>query len=58
MVGKIKAALDSRRNDATMISARSDARPPKASLTKLWNERIFAEAADMVFVESPRPEFR
>jgi len=53
MVGKIKAALDSRRNDATMISARSDAMSTESFDQALERAHLYAEAgADMVFVES------
>jgi len=53
MVGKIKAALDSRRNDATMISARSDAMTTESFDQALERAHLYAEAgADMVFVES------
>lgn len=53
MVGKIKAALDSRRDEATMISARSDAMTTETFEQALERAHLYAEAgADMVFVES------
>lgn len=53
MVGKIKAALDSRRDDATMISARSDAMSSESFEQALERAHLYADAgADMVFVES------
>ncbi len=53
MVGKIKAALDSRRDDATMISARSDAMSSEGFEQALERAHLYADAgADMVFVES------
>lgn len=53
MVGKIKAALDSRRDEATMISARSDAMTTESFEHALERAHLYADAgADMVFVES------
>jgi 2-methylisocitrate lyase-like PEP mutase family enzyme len=53
MVGKIKAALDSRRNEATVISARSDAVTTEGFDRALERAHLYADAgADMVFVES------
>ena len=53
MVGKIKAALDSRRNAATVISARSDAVSTEGFDRALERAHLYADAgADMVFVES------
>lgn len=53
MVGKIKAALDSRRDGATMISARSDAMTSESFEQALERAHLYVDAgADMVFVES------
>ena len=53
MVGKIKAALDSRRNESTVISARSDAVTTEGFDRALERASLYADAgADMVFVES------
>lgn len=53
MVGKIKAALDSRRNAATVICARSDAVTTEGFDRALERAHLYADAgADMVFVES------
>jgi len=52
MVGKIKAALDARRSDATLISARSDA-PFTAGFDEVMDRaHAYSDAgADIVFVE-------
>ncbi len=53
MVGKIKAALDSRRNEATVISARSDAVTSEGIDRALERAHLYADAgADMIFIES------
>lgn len=53
MVDKIKAALDARRDHATMISARSDAMTAESFDRALERAHLYADAgADMIFVES------
>lgn len=55
MVGKIKAALDARRSDATLIVARTDAMAIEGFDAALERAERYAEAgADMLFVEAPR----
>lgn len=54
MVGKIKAALDARRDDLVII-ARTDAREPLGLEEALERAEAYAEAgADVTFVEAPR----
>lgn len=53
MVDKIKAALDSRRNASTVISARSDAMFTEGFDRALERAHLYADAgADLIFVES------
>jgi len=55
MVGKIKAALDARANDATLIIARTDAIAVAGLDAALERgERYVAAGCDMLFVEAPR----
>ena len=57
MVGKIKAALDSRRSENTLIIARTDAIAVEgfdASLDRA--ERYLEAGADVLFVEAPRTD--
>jgi 2-methylisocitrate lyase-like PEP mutase family enzyme len=54
MEGKLRAALDARRSEATLIIARTDARATddlKAALERA--ERYRAVGADLIFVEAP-----
>ena len=52
--GKLRAALDARRDDDTVIIARTDARGP-AGIDEAIDRanRYAAEGADMIFVEAP-----
>jgi 2-methylisocitrate lyase-like PEP mutase family enzyme len=55
MVGKIKAALDARRDDGTLIVARTDAIAVEGIDAALDRAERYAEAgADILFVEAPR----
>jgi len=55
MVGKIKAALDARRSDATLIIARTDAIAVEGFEAALARAERYIEAgADMLFVEAPQ----
>ena len=55
MVGKIKAALDARRDPATLIIARSDAIAVEGIEAALDRAEAYAQAgADVLFVEAPQ----
>ncbi len=55
MAGKIKAALDARRSDATLIIARTDAIAVEGIDPALARaERYIAAGADMLFIEAPQ----
>ena len=55
MVGKIKAALDARRSDETLIVARTDAVAVEGFARAIERAQAYAEAgADVLFVEAPR----
>lgn len=55
MVGKLKAALDTRRDDDFIIIARTDARTALGFDEALERAHAYAEAgADVIFFESPR----
>ncbi len=55
MAGKIKAALDARRSDQTLIIARTDAIAVEGFEAALERGSAYAAAgADMLFVEAPR----
>ena len=55
MVGKLKAALDTRRDDDFIIIARTDARTAVSFEEAMERGHAYAEAgADVVFVESPK----
>ena len=57
MVGKIKAALDARRSDNTLIIARTDGIAVEGFGAALERAERYAEAgADMLFVEAPQSE--
>lgn len=54
MVGKLKAALDARRSDATLIMARTDAIGVEGLEAALDRAEAYLEAgADILFVEGP-----
>ncbi len=54
MVGKVKAALDARHSDATLIIARTDAVAVEGFDSAIARAAAYAEAgADMLFVEAP-----
>ena len=55
MVGKVKAALDSRRSDSTLIIARTDARAVEGLDAALERAEAYHEAgADVLFIEAPQ----
>ncbi len=55
MVGKVKAALDARRNDSTLIIARTDARAVEGLNAALDRAEAYREAgADVLFIEAPQ----
>ena len=55
MVGKIKAALDARHNDDTLIIARTDARAVDGFDAALERAASYKEAgADILFIEAPQ----
>lgn len=57
MAGKIKAACDARRNDATTIIARTDAIAVEGFGAAMARAEAYLEAgADMLFVEAPESE--
>ncbi|HEX8662439.1 MAG TPA: isocitrate lyase/PEP mutase family protein, partial [Beijerinckiaceae bacterium] len=55
MAGKVKAAVDARASDETLIVARTDAVAVEGFEAALARARLYAEAgADVLFVEAPR----
>ena len=55
MVGKVKAALDARDNDDTLIIARTDARAVEGLEAALDRAEAYREAgADVLFIEAPQ----
>ena len=57
MAGKIKAAVDARASEETLIVARTDAAAVEGLDRALERARAYAEAgADVLFVEAPRDE--
>jgi len=55
MAGKIKAAVDSRLSDETVVIARTDAIAVEGFEKAIERARLYAEAgADLLFVEAPR----
>ena len=55
MVGKVKAALDARRDRSTLIIARTDARAAEGLTAALDRAEAYLEAgADVLFVEAPQ----
>jgi len=57
MVGKIKAAVDSRARDTTLIIARTDAVAVESFEAAVERAGAYAEAgADMIFIEAPQDQ--
>lgn len=56
MVGKIKAAVDTRVNPDFMIMARTDARTTKGIEEALERGLAYKAGADIIFIESPEGE--
>ncbi len=57
MLGKLKAALDTRQDEDLLIIARTDARTAESFEAAIERGQAYAEVgADIVFVESPRSE--
>ena len=57
MAGKVKAAVDARASEATLIIARTDAVAVEGLERALERARLYARAgADVLFVEAPRSE--
>ena len=55
MVGKVKAALDARRDQSTLIIARTDARAVEGFAAALDRAEAYLEAgADVLFIEAPQ----
>ena len=55
MVGKIKAAVDARASEATLIVGRTDAAAVEGLDRAIERGRLYAEAgADILFIEAPR----
>tara|TARA_E500000178_G_scaffold89319_1_gene88224 strand:+ start:1082 stop:1954 length:873 start_codon:yes stop_codon:yes gene_type:complete len=55
MIGKVKAALDARRDPATLIIARTDARAVEGLDAALDRAEAYCEAgADVLFIEAPQ----
>lgn len=55
MVGKLKAAVDARRDGSLVVIARTDARAVEGLEAALERARLYREAgADVLFVEAPR----
>jgi 2-methylisocitrate lyase-like PEP mutase family enzyme len=55
MAGKVKAAVDARRSEETLIIARTDAVAVEGFDAAIDRARLYAEAgADLLFVEAPR----
>jgi 2-methylisocitrate lyase-like PEP mutase family enzyme len=56
MLARLRAASDARRDPATMIVARTDARSGYGLAEAIDRARAYAEVADVIFVESPESE--
>ncbi len=57
MIGKIKAALDARRSDSTLIIARTDGIAVEGFDAAMERAQLYREAgADILFVEAPQSE--
>ena len=55
MVGKIKASLDTRKNENTLIVARTDARAVEGLDAALDRAAAYRDAgADILFIEAPQ----
>jgi 2,3-dimethylmalate lyase len=56
MLARLRAASDARRDPATMIVARTDARSGHGLAEAIDRANAYAEVADVIFVESPESE--
>jgi 2,3-dimethylmalate lyase len=56
MLARLRAASDARRDPATMIIARTDARTALGLTAAIQRAKAYAEVADVCFVESPESE--
>jgi 2-methylisocitrate lyase-like PEP mutase family enzyme len=56
MLARLRAAADARRDPATMLIARTDARSAHGLAEAIDRARAYAEVADVLFVESPESE--
>jgi 2-methylisocitrate lyase-like PEP mutase family enzyme len=56
MLARLRAAADARRDPATMIIARTDARTTHGLDAAIQRAKAYAEVADVCFVESPENE--
>jgi 2-methylisocitrate lyase-like PEP mutase family enzyme len=56
MLARLRAASDARRDPATMIIARTDARTTHGLDAAIQRAKAYAEVADVCFVESPENE--
>jgi 2-methylisocitrate lyase-like PEP mutase family enzyme len=56
MLARLRAAADARRDPATMLIARTDARSAHGLAEAIDRARAYAEIADVLFVESPESE--
>jgi 2,3-dimethylmalate lyase len=56
MLARLRAAADARRDPATMLIARTDARSGHGLAEAIDRARAYAEVADVLFVESPESE--
>jgi 2,3-dimethylmalate lyase len=56
MLARLRAAADARRDPATMLIARTDARTAHGLAEAIDRARAYAEVADVLFVESPESE--
>ena len=55
MIGKVKAAVDSRKTSDTLIIARTDARAVEGLQKAIDRAHAYQEAgADILFIEAPR----
>jgi 2-methylisocitrate lyase-like PEP mutase family enzyme len=56
MLARLRAAADARRDPATMLIARTDARSAHGLAEAIDRARAYAEVVDVLFVESPESE--
>lgn len=56
MLARLRAAADARRDPATVLIARTDARSAHGLAEAIDRARAYAEVADVLFVESPESE--